>query len=1590
MEGLELHLFGTFQATLDGAPLAGLRSDKARALLAYLVMESGRSHRRETLQDLLWGEYPAESARTSLRSALHNLRQVLAPLAAEGAPPLLTITRQSVAWHPAHPACRVDVAEFDALVAATRAHLHQDLAHCPACVGRLARLVELYRGNLLTGLTLADSPDLDDWRLLQQETHHRQVMDALDALTAHHSALGRYEQVARYARRQIELTPWQETAHCQLMWALALSGQRGAALAQYETCRRALRQELGVAPAAETTALHQQIEAGALGWDAAAGGEPANPYKGLSPFQEADAPDFFGREALLARLLERLGEEHEAEAWTTRFLTVVGPSGSGKSSVVRAGLVPALRRAAQWSDEHWHVAVMFPGADPQAALDTALAEALLPPPLPAGGGGREAPGWGGGLAQRLPAGDCLLLVVDQAEELFTLTQDADVRARFIADLLAAAQVPGSRLHVVVTLRADYYAHPLESPDLGRLFTERVEFTLPLAPEELRRAIEEPARRAGVSVEPGLVDALVTDAGGASGALPLLQYALTELFEHREGRTMTLAAYQDMGGLAGALVGRVDALYAGLTPLEQAAARQLFLRLVVLDEESRVARRRVPRAEILSLAGQPWRESSSSVNNPGNISPPPYPSPSGGGDSRAGSPSRRSPLWVREREGGGGRERLPNGDAKPDLHPSRHPAGHDVPFASAQRQALETVLDLFGRHRLLTFDQDPATGAPTVEIAHEALIAAWDCLGDWIRASREDLRLRRRLRALTGEWERSGRDPSLLARGRQLDQLVDWVATADLAPVKSEYLHASLSAREAQQAQEAALERRARTRLRALVAVLVVATVVALTLSAFAFSQQQAAERQAAVAQSLNLATGAQLALNEGDTDLALVLALHANQIPDPPPQAQLILSQAAYAPSARLVLTGHTGAVESVAFAPVDGPPGAALSGSADGSLILWDLETGDAIRRFTGHTDAVHSVAFLPTSFSPENDTSATQKWRAISASGDGSLIVWDLDSGDIVQRLTGHTAAVWDVAVLPDGQHVLSASADGTLRLWDLATGQTVRQFVGHQGAVYCVDISADGRRALSGSADHSLIWWDLATGDVIHHLAGQSSTYTHPDTVLYTPQLVGHQGPVWDVAISPAGRIAMSVSEDQYAILWDLETGELVREYQILKSGLFSARFMPNGRLAVLGTLDGRVALLLPYYGQIEREFLGHQGRVLALDVSPDGQSILSGSADGSLRLWDLSNGAELRQLYFPDSGASLALSPDGQLGLVAHWAGDINLWDYTTGQEIRRLVGHTEMPYAGVKFGPDGRIAISGSGDIFGVAQDKTLRVWDVETGQELHRFEGYADILWDIDISPDGRWAVSVSRDGAVQLWDIPASLATGVSQGRALISLAPQAARSVAFSPDGRSVLVGPGKGASAVPNYNLRLIDVETGADLAPPGAFAGHTETVQAVAFSPAPPGGGTGGRLALSSGLDKLVILWDVASGREIRRFVGHTAEVTEVAFGPGCDPAQADPAGRCVVLSAGGDGVVILWDMESGEALRRYQGHQGNILGAVFTPGGHTILSAAIDSTVREWRMDLDYDDLLVWIAANRYVPELTCQQRAQYHVEPLCE
>ncbi|NTW03100.1 MAG: serine/threonine-protein kinase PknK [Oscillochloris sp.] len=341
------------------------------------------------------------------------------------------------------------------------------------------------------------------------------------------------------------------------------------------------------------------------------------PYKGLRAFQEADTADFFGREMLAQRLVARLsgisdetlssGSQINLYASTlpirtafTRFLIVVGPSGCGKSSAVRAGLLPALRRGSVLGAQHWFIAEMLPGPHPLEALASALERvaATAPPNLldllqSSPDGLRQA------VDLVLPADPTaeLLLLIDQLEELFTLVESEAHCAFLLRSLHQTLIAPDSRLRVVATLRADFYDRPMRYPGFAELLGQGTELVLPLSPTEVERAIVGPAERVGAIVEPELVATMVADVGAQPGALPLLQYALTELFARREGRMLTLAVYESSGGVRGALARKAEELYTGLDVDMQAAARQIFLRLVTLGAGTEDTRRRARLAEL---------------------------------------------------------------------------------------------------------------------------------------------------------------------------------------------------------------------------------------------------------------------------------------------------------------------------------------------------------------------------------------------------------------------------------------------------------------------------------------------------------------------------------------------------------------------------------------------------------------------------------------------------------------------------------------------------------------------------------------------------------------------------------------------------------------------------------------------------------------------------------------------------------------------------------------------------------------------------------------------------------------------------------
>ena len=324
----------------------------------------------------------------------------------------------------------------------------------------------------------------------------------------------------------------------------------------------------------------------------------ACPYRGLEAFREEDAELFFGREEDVSRLVERLR--------ATRFLAVLGASGSGKSSLVAAGLVPAVRRGALPGGESWRVLSMAPGARPLAALAASL---------------RHLPGSGSPSAADLaadercldlavaraaegrPADHRVLVVVDQLEEAFTLCQDEGERSAFFGNLMYAASIPGGRTVVVVAMRADFYGRLAEHPELRSLVASQQVLLGPLDARGLRRAIERPAARAGLELEPGLTRRILADVSDRPGTLPLMEHLLLEVWQRRRGRTLTLEAYAASGGVEGALARRANSIYGAMSPERQVVARRVLLRLTQPGEGTEDTRRRATRAELITRPGE---------------------------------------------------------------------------------------------------------------------------------------------------------------------------------------------------------------------------------------------------------------------------------------------------------------------------------------------------------------------------------------------------------------------------------------------------------------------------------------------------------------------------------------------------------------------------------------------------------------------------------------------------------------------------------------------------------------------------------------------------------------------------------------------------------------------------------------------------------------------------------------------------------------------------------------------------------------------------------------------------------------------------
>jgi WD40 repeat protein len=1016
----------------------------------------------------------------------------------------------------------------------------------------------------------------------------------------------------------------------------------------------------------------------------------------------------------------------------------------------------------------------------------------------------------------------------------------------------------SRVRVVVTLRADHYDRPLHYPEFGELVRKRMETVLPLSAKGLERAIRGPAEHAGVTFDQGLVEQIVSTMNYQAGALPLLQYALTELFDRREGRLLTNEAYQEIGGAVGALANRADEIYGTLGGEAQELAHQMFLRLVTLGEGAEDARRRATYAELLSL--------------------------------------------------------------------------------TEDDDLMEEVIDQFAAYRLLSLDHDPETRQPTVEVAHEAILREWERLRQWLNDSRDDIRQERAVARAANDWHEQDRDASYLLRGVRLEQVENWTALTGLAltPLEKEYVAQSQKQRDeeeqaeiARREREARLERRSRNFLRGLVAVLAIATLISATFGLLALQQRQDALDSAAEAQNVALVAGSQAALANNDTDTALALAWQAADLNPDSALAQAQLSEAAYAPGTAHIFAGNEEIVNRIAISPDDKT---VFAGVVDGTVILWDMATGQILWQQQAHSLEVNDVAFTPDG-------------RLIAATFDDRIIFWQAANGQFVRQID--TAALdQKIAISPSGEQfaTIGKEEDGRLLIWDLASGEVIREF-DRGSEIEDITYKADGSAILLASITGELTLIDAQTGQIIYEVQEDSETST---------------GALRFVALSPDGAQVVAAFSNGGLLVWDLATGDLLQHFRY-EGSVFGLAHHPEDGTVLTGG-QGVIRTVNPQTGEVLRANTSHGAAIFDLAITSDGNRAVTTALDGIVRLWDLKGGQVVNRFPAPNELLfEIALSPDARTVLVGSTDGSATLWDVETGEEIRRFVD--DQPIMAVAFSPDGRKALIGAGyRLNEKVESGHIILWDVETGEEIRRFEGQPYVVFDVEFSPDGRLAASSGNGATAILWDVETGKEIRRFDDYWVDSMWPNESYwDVEFSPDGRQIFAPHSSGA-------IIGWDLESGEEIQ---QLAGHSGGAAGIVFS-------DDGQRLVSGGSDSQVILWDMQTGNILHRLKNHAGGVGEVRFSPD----------ETLLLGGGGDGTGSLWRSETGEVIRRYGG--GFVFSPDFFPDGRHAVVGHRDGAVELWRIDATLDELLTWTQNNRHIPELTCEQRLLYNIEPLCE
>ncbi|MDM9583671.1 hypothetical protein [Nostoc sp. GT001] len=1117
------------------------------------------------------------------------------------------------------------------------------------------------------------------------------------------------------------------------------------------------------------------------------------PYRGLFHFSPNDAEFFFGREVCTGELF--------AATQSCNFIPVLGASGSGKSSIVLAGLVPKLQNEGHWLFTHFR-----PDSDPFHALALALVP-LYTQDLNA----TERIAQARQLAKYLQNRDVLLadvfgqihqnhpthqvlLIADQFEEIYTLCTDQIIRRSFLDTLLASFPSCPSQSHykhiLVATMRADFLGNALLYPPFGDLLKTDIKLIRSMNYEELEQVIVKPSEKLGVTFQEGLVKRILDDVESEPGNLPLLEFALTQLWKRRKGKQLTHVAYEDIGEVKGALARHANEKYGNLTPHEKKKVRRIFIQLVRPGEGTEDTRRLATKAEL--------------------------------GEASWGLVKQLADARL--------------------VVTSRNP--EDQETVEVVHEAL--IRNWSQLREWMDTDRSFRAWQDWVRIA----------INQWKQTQQDEGALLRGAALVEAEEKLKQRQEYLCQEEQEFIQAS--VALRDREQKEQERRRqltisglvvglgvalflaglASIAWRNA-----------------------AISEINSLAQSSDGFLNL---DEPKAVKSSVKAAVKMQHQLwgvdanTRTQVELALLNTVHNVVAPNTLGGHANSVNGVSFSPDGRMLasasndktvklwdtstrkeirtLTGHKEAVNGVSFSP----NGKMLaSASADNTVKLWDISTGQEIKTLTGHREAVNGVSFSPNG-----------KMLA-SASSDNTVKMWDTSTRKEIKTLTGHREAVYRLSFSPDGRMLASASLDKTVKLWDTSTRKEIKTLTGHTNSVWGVSFSPNGKMLASASADNTVKLWDTSTRKEIKTLTGHKDAVGwvgfSPDARMLASvsldntvklwntstrkeikTLTGHKDAVNGVSFSPNGKMLASASNDKTVKLWDASTGQEIKTLTVHKEAVNGVSFSPNGKMLASASNDKTVKLWDASTGQEIKTLTVHKEAVNGVSFSPNGKMLASASDDKTVKLWDTSTGQEIKTLTGHTNWVwEVSFSPDGKTLASASADNTVKLWDTSTRKEIKTLTGHTNWVW-GVSFSRDGKILASAS-------SDNTVKLWDTSTRKEIKTLTGHTNWVWGVSFSRDGKILASASSDNTVKLWDTSTRKEIKTLTGHT------EKVYRVSFRPDGKL--------ASASADKTVKLWDTSTDQEIK---TLTGHTHWVLGVSFSP-------NGKMLASASRDKTVKLW-----------------------------------------------------------------------------------------------------------------------------------